>query len=373
VKVCFQVQDTGIGISPENLESIFEVADPGGGLFPQRGKGHGLGLHLCRRIACLMGGDLYAESEPGKGSCFYFTIALSRAEKQQALRPSSVALEEKTVFILDFEKIHMSILSRLCRQAGMNVITCGSINTISSQLEDLIINKTKIDLFIIDVSTVADDIGDIIELIRENFGLIPLLAFTSPNRGSAKACQGMGFNGCLSKPCSKLPLYEIMKHLLAEDFDAEGRREILTRYSLSEEIKHNLHILVVDDNHVNQMVALRILTQSGYAVDSAANGLEATNTVLADPGRYDVILMDVHMPVMNGLEAVKLLRKNHIEVPIIAYTSNTRENDIETYLKAGMNDCIPKPLNREIILEKLYHLCFRPESRVFVEHEAGHC
>ncbi len=374
VRVSFQVRDTGIGIPPENLESIFEVAEPGGGLFPRQGKGHGLGLHLCRRIACLMGGDLFAESEPGQGSCFHFTIALARVEKPQAFRPSSVALAGKTVFILDFEKIHRNILSKLCRQAGMEVITCGSTITIPGQLEDLIIEKTRIDLFIIDVSTQDDAIRPIIELIRENFGMhVPLLAFVSPNRGAAKACQSMGFNGCLSKPCSKLPLYEIMKHLLAEDFDMPGRREILTRYSLSEEIKHNLNILVVDDNHVNQMVAMKILARSGYAVDSAANGLEAVNKVLADPHKYDVILMDINMPIMNGIDAALLLRQNHIEVPIIAYTANARQEDIEKILQAGMNDCIPKPINREIVLEKLYHLCFRPESRALLEHEPGHC
>ncbi len=369
IKIRLQVQDTGIGIAQDSIESIFEMADRGAGALTKQGKSLGLGLHVCRSIARLMRGDLNATSELGKGSCFYFTITLNKAEKWQTVKSDvNVNLEGKTVFILDFEKIHLGILSKLCQQANMQVITCGKIHTVSAKFEDLIISKTRVDLFVIDVSTSFEDIADIIELIRENFGLhVPLLAFTSPNRGSAKACQNMGFNGCLSKPGSKLSFYEIIKHLLTENFDATGPREILTRYSLSEKIKHNLNILVVDDNRVNQMVAMKILTQSGYAVDSANDGLEATNKVLADPHKYDVILMDIQMPIMNGVDATIMLRQNHVMTPIIAYTANALQEDYERYMKAGMNDSIPKPLNREIILEKFYNLCFRPESRAILE------
>ncbi|MCX5899798.1 MAG: response regulator, partial [Proteobacteria bacterium] len=359
IKVRFHVQDTGSGMSQDTIESIFNMFYKGDGALTRKSKGLGIGLHVCRSIARLMRGDLYATSELGKGSSFYFTVNLSKAEKMQTAKSAvNVNLQGKTVFILDFEKIHLDILSKLCKQAHMQVITCGSIHEVSPKFQDLIINKTRVDLFVIDVSTSFEDISEIIELIRENFGLhVPLLAFTSPNRGSAKACQNMGFNGCLSKPGSKLSFYEIIKHLFTEDFDTTGRREILTRYSLSEKIKHNLNILVVDDNRVNQLVAMKILIQSGYAVDCASDGMEATNKVLANPHRYDVILMDIQMPIMNGVDATIMLRQNNITTPIIAYTANALDEDFERYRKAGMDDCMPKPINREIILEKFYKLC----------------
>ncbi len=366
ITVRFHVQDTGVGMAKGTLESIFTLFYKGDGALTRKSKGLGIGLHVCRSIARLMRGDLQATSKLGKGSSFDFTVKLLRAEKIQTAKSAvTVNLQDKTVFILDFEKIHLDILSKLCKQAQMNVITCGSIQDVSPQFQDLIINKTRVDLFVIDVSTSFEDISEIVELIRENFGLyVPLLAFASPNRGSAKACQNMGFNGCLSKPCSKLSFYEIIKHLFTEDFDSGSSREILTRYSLSEKIKHNLNILVVDDNRINQLVAMKILVQSGYAVDCSSNGMEAANKVLANPQKYDVILMDIQMPIMNGVDATIMLRQNNITTPIIAYTAHALEEDFQRYKKAGMDDCIPKPVNREIILEKFYKLCFRPESRM---------
>jgi CheY-like chemotaxis protein len=92
--------------------------------------------------------------------------------------------------------------------------------------------------------------------------------------------------------------------------------------------------------------------------------MEATNKVLANPHKYDVILMDIQMPIMNGVDATIMLRQNNITTPIIAYTANALDEDFERYRKAGMDDCMPKPINREIILEKFYKLCFRPESRM---------
>lgn len=367
IQVRVQVKDTGIGITPEELGELFNLPDRQSGAGAKSPQGLGLGLHLCRSIARLMRGDLRAASQPGRGSCFDLTLVLNRAEKGQAARPSAtVNLEGKTAFILDFDKIHLGIVSKLCRQADMHVVSCGSLHAMPEIFEDLIISKARVDLFIIDVSTLFEDIADIIELIRENFGpRVPLLAFTSPNRGSARTCQILGFNGCLSKPATRVSFYEIIRHLLTEEFDAAGAREILTRYSLSEQIKHNLNILVVDDNRVNQMVAAKILTQSGYTVDSARDGLEATNKILADPLKYDIILMDIQMPVMNGVDATIKLRQHNIKTPIIAYTANALKQDFERerYIQAGMNDLIPKPLNREIILEKFYDLCFSPESR----------
>jgi two-component system sensor histidine kinase/response regulator len=366
ITVRFHVQDTGVGMPKGTLESIFALFYKGDGALTRKSKGLGIGLHVCRSIARLMRGDLYATSKLGKGSSFYFTVKLCRSEKIQTAKSAApVNLQGKTVFILDFEKIHLDIVSKFCKQAQMKVLTCGNIQDVSPQFQDLIINKTQVDLFVMDVTSSFEDISEIVELIRENFGLhVPLLAFTSPNRGTAKACQNMGFNGCLSKPCSKLSFYEIIKHLFTEDFDATGGREILTRYSLSEKIKHNLNILVVDDNRINQLVAMKILTQSGYAVDCANDGMEATNKVLTAPHKYDVILMDIQMPIMNGVDATIMLRQNDITTPIIAYTAHALDQDFERYKKAGMDDCIPKPVNREIILEKFYKLCFRPESRL---------
>lgn len=355
-----KVRDTGIGIPKEKLETIFEMFQQADSTTSRKYGGTGLGLSICRRIAALMGGHCWAESELGKGSVFHFTAHLGKSGKKQVKRIPPVTLAGKRVLITDDNKTNLEILTHILEAAGMVVTgtTNGSeaLSTVQRSVEE----GRPFDVCVLDVRMPDMSGYEVARRIRTAYGrLIPLLAFTSSTEGGAQKCLESGFDGFLPKPIKRVKLYKMIERLIGETIERPqeaGTLEprLITQHSLREDAKHSASILLAEDNPVNQKLAVTLLTKAGYTVDVAGNGKEAIEKFTAQPSRYDIIFMDIQMPELSGLEATRELRaRGFTAIPIIAMTANAMKEDRERCLEAGMDDYIPKPIKREIVFEML--------------------
>jgi CheY-like chemotaxis protein len=187
----------------------------------------------------------------------------------------------------------------------------------------------------------------------------------------ARLCKEAGFDGFLSKPIHRDKLFQMMVRLLGEvnanTEDTVGKREkIMTQYSLLEEMKHSVHILLAEDNPVNQKLAKIMLTKAGYQVEVANGGKEVVEKYTKSPDDFDLIFMDVQMPEMDGLEATKAIRQRGFDtIPIVAMTAHAMKGDREMCLEAGMDDYITKPIKREFVFEVLEKWVFGREKQKF--------
>jgi len=359
VKLHCGVRDTGIGIPSNTLGSIFKVFQQADGSVARKYGGTGLGLAICRQIARHMGGDIDAESILGKGSTFHFTAWVDRSGKKPHMRGGDPILTGKRVLVLDDNITGLDILGHILERNGMSVVkeTKGEkvIPTLEASLEN-----TPFDLCILDVMLPGFDTCELALQIRRfspSLSTVPLLAMTSIG-GQSKRYRESGFDGLLPKPVQAAKLIRMIKGLLERSPDTsmgtesrvEGREEIVTRYSLEENAGHSVSILLVEDNAVNRKLAHFMLTKAGYRVDFSANGREAVEKYTSAPGSFDLILMDVQMPGMDGREATREIReKGFHDIPIIAMTAESMPDDREKCLKAGMNDYISKPIRRDVV------------------------
>jgi len=191
-----------------------------------------------------------------------------------------------------------------------------------------------------------------------------MIALSSQMEPEAKKCKEAGFDGFLSKPIRREKLFQMLEHILVAK---EGEKEktvikpqILTQYSVREEIKHSVRILLVEDNPVNQKLATLMLTKAGYHVEVAENGKEAVEKYTVNPSEFDLILMDVQMPEMDGLEATRTIRDKEFDtIPIVAMTAHAMKGDQKKCIKAWMNDYISKPIKRKVVFEVLEKWVFK--------------
>jgi two-component system, sensor histidine kinase and response regulator len=353
------IRDTGIGIPEDKLESIFEAFRQADGSTTREYGGTGLGLSICRKIAGLMGGHVWAESQLGKGSTFHFTARLQKAQQQRTKSFNKVSLAGKRVLIVDDNPTNLSLLKHILQAAQLEVVAIQESGTVHSVLQEAINDRHLFDLIILDIQMPAPDGYALARLIRRELpetATIPLLAYTSTTDRNAQHCKDAGFDAFLTKPTRREILFKTIEKLLATDEPViaapVAKEEFITQYSVREEIKQSVRILLAEDNPVNQKLAVLILTKAGYKVEVVNNGRKAVETFSKRSEDFDLILMDIQMPEMDGLAATKELRaKGFNAIPIIAMTANAMKGDREICLGAGMNDYITKPVKREIIFE----------------------
>jgi signal transduction histidine kinase/CheY-like chemotaxis protein/tetratricopeptide (TPR) repeat protein len=358
LKLKFTISDTGIGILPDRMSRLFQSFSQADSSTTRKYGGTGLGLAISKRLTEMMGGKLWAESTgvSGEGSQFHFTIETQAVEMpeqvhrdRQGIQPY---LNEKRVLIIDDNATNRRILTLQLHKWGMQTRDTDSPEEVMIWIK----RGDPFDLAILDMQMPGKDgitLGKEIRTQREAKTL-PLVLSTSMGLHESEAKTGL-FAAYLNKPIKPSQLFDTLAGIFST-FPGEEKKNPPEKIQIDPEMatKHPLRILLAEDNLVNQKLALRLLIQMGYRADVASNGIEAIQSIERQP--YDVILMDVQMPEMDGLEASRqiCLRWPREQRPtIIAMTANAMQGDREMCLNAGMDDYISKPIRREELITAL--------------------
>lgn len=354
------IRDTGIGIAADKCESIFEAFKQEDGSTTRKYGGTGLGLSICRKIASLMGGKVWAESVQGEGTTFHFIAKMRKSSVSHAKKLSQLEIKGTKMLIVDDNKANNDIIEHILTNAGINATTLLDETTAMKTLAQAEEDGKPFDLVVIDLQMPVISGFELARMIRSSdlrSKDIPFLAYTSSTEKLANKCKEAGFSAFLSKPARRSILLRTLARTLGhgtEDDKATKDKKLVTQYSVREEIKQSVSLLLVEDNLVNQKLATMILTKAGYSVDVAGNGKIAVDMFSSAPEKYDTILMDVQMPEMDGLEATRQIRKlGFTDIPILAMTANAMKGDRELCLESGMNDYITKPIKRDIVFNML--------------------
>jgi PAS domain S-box-containing protein len=342
----FTVRDTGIGIPSDRVSQLFESFSQVDSSTTRKFGGTGLGLAISKRLAELMGGHMWVESEgKGKGSTFSFTIRTKPAKvtgrKQRNLEDIWPALEGKRVLIVDDNKTNRRILVLQTRKWGLQPRETKSARQALRWLKQ----GEVFDLAIFDLQMPEMDGVMLTREVRKLPGMnsLPIILLTSLGRREV-GVDDIEISAYLTKPLKPSALFDALAGILTQQKTAMLQADT-AKPALDPEMakQHPLRILLAEDNQVNQKLALRLLEQMGYRADVASNGLEAVESVVRQT--YDVVLMDVQMPEMDGLDATRTIRKADIKQPyIIAMTANAMQGDRELCLAAGMEFYITKPI-----------------------------
>ncbi|MES2456059.1 MAG: two-component regulator propeller domain-containing protein [Bacteroidota bacterium] len=355
VTVGFTIQDTGIGIPAEKIAMLFKAFTQVDASTTRKYGGTGLGLAISERLVKLMGGQIWAESEAGKGSSFHFTIP-SKISKQPLIRYESadnmVDLEGTRVLIVDDNRTNILILKTQLEQWNMIPVPASSV-------ADAIILLDKdqdIKLIITDMEMPGNDGVALARINKKKRNPLPVIMLSSIGDESNKKYPGL-FSAILTKPVKKRLLStNIQKVLRSRELVSAPHSSRTNVLDEDFAVAYPLNILVVEDNAVNQRLILQVLKKLGYQVALAENGEEAIAAVKQHT--YDLLLMDVQMPVMDGLEATRAIRQLNIKQPyVIAMTGNAMSEDKNICLDAGMNDYLAKPLKLESIKTSIKNCC----------------
>ncbi len=353
----FAVADTGIGIPPDRLGRIFQSFSQVDASTTRKYGGTGLGLVICKRLSEMMGGRLWVESAglPGKGAAFNFTIQAEPVAMpvvtRQELLSSQPQLAGKRILAVDDNDTNRRILMLQTRSWGMMARDTRS----PREALEWIRRGDPFDVAIMDMQMPEMDGVMLAREIRSQNRTLPLVLFSSLGRREIGPDSSI-FAAQITKPLKPSQLFDALMTILAEQPVTVRKSDEAVVGQLDPDMGQRLplRILLAEDNAVNQKVALRLLERMGYRADVAVNGLEAIVALQRQP--YDVVLMDVQMPEMDGLEASRRIKRNWLpgERPrIIAMTANAMQGDREKCLAAGMDDYITKPIRTEALVEAL--------------------
>lgn len=370
VKLHAVIRDTGIGIPKGSLATIFKPFHQAESSTTRKHGGTGLGLSICKQISKLMYGDVWAESEVNKGSIFHFAAWLGKAKDREVKRFVSMSLSGKKALVADDNKSNLDILTHVLELVGMRVVFIRNGMEVIPTVRKAWENDDPFDICITEIQIPGLNGYEIAKQIRDpksQFRNLPLLALSSSMKQDAKKCEEVGFDGFLSKPVRREKLHQMLERIIGEKEDKYKKDEfvrdkIITQYSIREDKKHAVQILLVEDNPVNQELAKMILTKGGYQVEVANNGKEAVEKYTASSRGFDLIFMDVQMPEMDGMDATKAIREKGFKaIPIVAMTALAMKGDREKCLEVGMNDYIVKPIKRERVFKILEKWVFNKE------------
>ena len=355
-----KIRDTGIGIAKEKCETIFDAFQQADGSTTRKYGGTGLGLSICRKIAALMNGHVWAESVEGEGTTFHFLAVMRKAKSSQEHHTVTENLNGVKVLIVDDNKANNEIISNILGKAGMEVVTLlDETTTVDTMIRAEKEGKPfKVAILDLQMPLISGfELANRIRTSKLANPDLPLLAYTSSAERAVQKCKNAGFTAFLSKPARRAILLRTIAKILQsakEETQPLEEKQLVTQYSIREELKHSTRILLAEDNPVNQKLATIILSKAGYKVTVAANGKQALEIFTNSPNDFDAILMDIQMPEMDGYEATREIRQNGFKnVPIVAMTANAMKGDRELCLEAGMNDYISKPIKREIVFQVL--------------------
>lgn len=347
----FDIRDTGIGIKPERLDAIFEAFSQADSSTTRNFEGTGLGLTISRRLSEMMGGRLWATSSgvQGEGATFSFNIRVPRADAAQApglaaasLHPPQELAVQRVLLVEENDAVRRALARDLSRW-GLQVLEAGSAAEAVAQLESGIApGLVLVDWNLPDMA--GDDLAGRLHA-EERFCAIPLVLlkpFTQQDRSPSEQF----FATSVTKPCAARALQQALVRALAGPDDASCAEVSSSAFDDGLGQRHPLRILLAEDNRINQRVALMTLDRMGYTADLAVNGTEVLRMVAQRS--YDAILMDVHMPEMDGLEATRRVVASAevgLRPRVIAMTASVLEEERHRCFEAGMDDWVSKPID----------------------------
>jgi signal transduction histidine kinase/ligand-binding sensor domain-containing protein/DNA-binding response OmpR family regulator len=351
LELLFSVRDTGIGIPHDKLGRLFKAFSQVDSSTTRKYGGTGLGLAISEKLIELMGGKIGVESEPGNGTTFYFNIKskISLKAPRTYVHTNTVDVENKQVLIVDDNFTNRSILATQLKQWKFIPLVAES----GEQALDLLSLNGKVDLVISDMNMPEMDGIDLAKIIRNKYPKTPIILLSSIGNEQSRH-EAHLFDVILTKPAKHHILY---KHIIDQLKGGKIVKELQpakTQFSAEFALQYPLEILIAEDNFVNQKLTVHILTKMGYKPELASNGHEVLQLVAKK--KYDMILMDIQMPEMDGLEATQFIRQHMKEQPVIvAMTANAMPEDREICMKAGMDDYLSKPMKLSeiiVVLEK---------------------
>ncbi len=352
----FQIRDTGIGIAPESCEKIFEKFSQADGSMTRRYGGTGLGLAITKQLVELMGGTIRVESVFGEGSCFEFTLHLTRTATPQPAAVPSADLNGARVLIVDDNQTNRRVLEEQVASWGMKSSSVESGVAALEALRSASATGNPFQVALLDFQMPGMDGEELAQAIKTDPQIreTVLVMLTSLGRmGETNRLRALGVAGYLVKPARAPELQRVLvsslgvrhSHVDAGPVAERSGPSSFTVLTIESGEALRARVLVVEDNIVNQRLAARLLQKLGCSVDVAADGGEAVE--MAARISYDAILMDCQMPEMDGYEATAQIRNNEFggrRVPIIALTANAMQDDREKCLRAGMDDYLSKPV-----------------------------
>src|SRR4029453_16202803 len=360
------VRDTGIGIPPEKQQAILEPFTQADGSIARQYGGTGLGLSIARQLIEMMAGRLWLESTPGHGSTFHFTVRLGVQQRQTlrlALKPSA-SLCGLAVLVVDDNATNCRILHEMLTHLQLRPTIVNDGYTALTTLEQARAAGTPFPLVLLDAHMPGMDGFTLAARMHQDLqgaGTVVMMLTAVGLRGDAARCRELGIAAYLMKPITQRELWEAIQTVLDRRLET-AQPPLVTQHSVRESHRR-LHILLAEDNPVNQKLTVRLLEKWGHTVMAVDNGQEALEALLHQ--RFDLVLMDVQMPEMDGFEATAAIREHEqasgAHVPIVAMTAHAMAGDRERCLEHGMDGYVSKPLRPEELLATIDGL-FPPEQ-----------
>lgn len=355
----FSVRDTGIGIAEGKLEDMFEPFTQADSSVTRRYGGTGLGLSICRKLAILMNGQIGVISKLGSGSTFWFTVQIHKQEHgpgeiSRLFEDRTLGLSGVRVLTVDDNHTNRRIVANMLDLWGATHTEVKDARKALGVLRRAVEEGNPFRLAILDMQMPWLDGESLGMMIREDEALndTRLIMMTSVGtRGDAARLERLGFSAYLTKPFKQSQLHDCLVAVLNKgEVEIPGVERIVTRHSLADQAKRRVRVLLAEDNIVNQKVAVAVLQKIGYHADVVENGLEAVTAL--ENHFYDIVLMDVVMPIMDGFEALAYIRDSSSpvtdhDIPVVALTARRAADDCERCLSRGMDDYLTKPLNGE--------------------------
>ena len=349
----FMVRDTGIGIPPDKLESIFQPFVQADASLNRKYGGTGLGLAITSQLVRLMGGRIWVESVVGQGSIFHFTVKLGLPERigEKVTSATLSSLHGQRVLIVDDNSTNRVILREMLQSWQMQPEEAASGMEALSKIQSTCAGLNPYGLFLIDLSMPEMDGFTLLENIKKIEGCrqTPIIILTSADRvGDFQKAKELGASAYLVKPVRPSDLLDTIMSIKGASVIEKKKDEAIPEQVLSE-LPGNYRILLAEDNPINQKVAVHLLEKKGHQVTVVENGQQVLDKLAQE--EFDLILMDVQMPVMNGFDTTQKIRELEKQtgrhLPIVAMTAHAMKGDREKCLEAGMDDYVSKPLYPE--------------------------